>query len=287
MRGFFFFFLFVEIKRRNFKTFIDSFRFRNIFLLWIAIIVMFALTFHLFSGGNNFLYYDSVDKRVTGFPNALYFSFITASTTGYGDIVPFGIFKTVSVIEVLIGLIMIALVTSKIISIKQDIILTEIYDISFKEGISRLRSSLFRFKHNVEAITEKTQDNSIKKHDLDQLYIYLYNFEDSLQEILMLHKRSTKYYFLKKVETLSKEVILNAIITSFESLEEMLVELNKAKKKWKTDLNIRLLKSCLEIGDNIFHSFLHTRGLDKETCKTMEKQVYDTLENIKKQTGIQ
>ncbi|MGM5482613.1 MAG: hypothetical protein ACQESF_04080 [Nanobdellota archaeon] len=88
------------------------------------------------------------------------------------------------------------------------------------------------------------------------------------------------------METLSKEVILNAIITSFESLEEMLVELNKNNKKWKTDLNKRLLKSCVEIGDNIFYSFLNTKGLDKETCKTMERQVYDTLENIEKQGKI-
>ncbi|MGM5482614.1 MAG: potassium channel family protein [Nanobdellota archaeon] len=190
--------IFNKIKHRNFKTFIDSLEFKNLLIVWLIIIACFAIYFNLASTQNNFLYYDSLDKKVQGFPDSLYFSFITASTLGYGDIVPIGLFKMVAVIEILLGLLMIAMVTSKIISIKQDVILSEIYDISFKEGISRLRSSLFRFKHNIESITKKIKEDTIKKHDLDQLYIYLCNFEDSLQEILVLHKRSTKYYFLKK-----------------------------------------------------------------------------------------
>lgn len=261
------------------KRLIAKIGFKCIVLLWLAIIFGFAVFFVSFSGGENFLYYATVEKKVTGFGNALYFSFITATTTGYGDIIPFGAFKVAAVIEALFGLAMLSVIVSKIISLKQDVILSEIYDLSYREEIGRLRSSLFRFRHNIEKITKKARDKTISKQDIEQLYIYLYNFEDTLHEILMIQKRSNKYDFLNNVETLGSEVV-KAITSSFKSVEKMFNAIGN--KKWKSDINVRLLKSCIETGERIFYSFLLSEELDGETRKEIKEQMNETLGNLRK-----
>ncbi len=86
---------------------------------------------------------------INNLPDSIYFSFVTATTTGFGDFLPQGWFKLIVIAEVICGLLLLALVTSKLVSIKQDILLKEIYDMSFYERINRLRSGLLLFRQNL------------------------------------------------------------------------------------------------------------------------------------------
>ena len=71
---------------------IDSTSFTQLFALWMVMIVTFGFGYHLisilFSGSN---YLDGRHgEQITGFTDKIYFSFVSATTTGYGDITPAG-----------------------------------------------------------------------------------------------------------------------------------------------------------------------------------------------------
>jgi len=112
---------------------IDRLKFKHIFLIWVSAIFFFGLIYHFSINSEAFLLYSKEGTHVSGIKDAIYFSFVTATTTGFGDIIPVGYFKTVAVIEVIFGLLLLAVVTSKLISIKQDAILSELYEFSLND----------------------------------------------------------------------------------------------------------------------------------------------------------
>src|SRR3989338_6930496 len=126
----------------KFVNWIDKLKFIHILILWVFIIMSFGMAYYFLANVNSFLYYNLDQSPITRVIDAVYFSFVAATTTGFGDIIPMGVFKIVSIIEVIFGLLLLALVTSKLVSIKQDMILDEIYESSLNEKINRLRSSL-------------------------------------------------------------------------------------------------------------------------------------------------
>ena len=87
-------------------------RFRLIFgvigaiLAHVIEITLFAVGYHLLIRAET--YGTFIGEELEGFCDILYFSFVTYSSLGYGDIRPEGHIRFVSAMEVLVGLVMIA-----------------------------------------------------------------------------------------------------------------------------------------------------------------------------------
>src|SRR3989338_4855050 len=128
----------MEKKSFNFIKFIDKLDFKNVFLYWLLYMFVFGIIFFLlsFSQSDGILYKQGrLTPSINGFITAQYFSFITSASAsqGYGDIMPTGMSRILAVIEAVSGLIIFGLLISKLVSIKQEAILNEVYDISFDE----------------------------------------------------------------------------------------------------------------------------------------------------------
>lgn len=76
-------------------------------------------------------------SHTPGFGDALYFSIVTISSLGYGDIRPIGWARALVGAEVLIGLAFLGLLVAKISSVKQDYILRRIYTESVDEKLRK------------------------------------------------------------------------------------------------------------------------------------------------------
>ncbi len=119
------------IKKRRFSVWIDKVSFLHILLIWILVVIGFGFIYYFFQSSTSFLFGIEQQRAVSEIKDAIYFSVVAATTTGFGDIVPFGKFKIVVIFEIICDLLLIAIVTSKLISIKQDTILNELYESSF------------------------------------------------------------------------------------------------------------------------------------------------------------
>ena len=255
-----------KLKSNKLVSWIEGLSFKKILLLWVGIVLFFGGVYYFLKTNGSFLSYGLGGNSVSSIKDMIYFSFITATTTGFGDIVPYGVFKFVAVIEVISGLMLLAIVTSKLVSIKQDIILSEVYDISLNEKINRLRSSFFLFRQNLDRIITKIEEASIRKRELNNVYIYFSSFQDSLIEVNALIKRAGVSRFIKNIDAMNTELIFSTIISSFEKIHEFLLTTQEKKMEWKTETNIRLLKVCLEINDRLFDNLEKMNGVVKETA---------------------
>lgn len=238
-------------KKRLFS--LERVDFYQILLTWFFLIFMLGIVYYLFSGklGANLV------STITGEPiakmtDAIYFSFITATSTGFGDIIPVGFFKIIAIIEVTLGLLLLAVVTSKLVSIKQDIILEELYEMSFIEKINRLRSSLLLFRQHAGRIATHVDAGTVDKREIYDLYVYLHSMETVLEEMLPLVNPEEKHMFSKVIDPMDSELLLNSILQSFERLLELVAALSKSSLQWKRPVTIATIKRCASLNRQLF-----------------------------------
>ena len=133
-------------------------------------------------------------------PSAIYFSFVTALTIGYGDLTPLGIVRVLAVIEAAIGLLLFGALISKLVSARQEALTEEIHRLSFEDRLGRVRTNLYlvhselddiedavrgaaesteRLLHRVESITAILDSELATVHEL------LYRSADTLDERLL------------------------------------------------------------------------------------------------------
>lgn len=274
--------LFQQLKSKYLNSWLDKLTFFRIFLIWTSVITVFGLIYYFCTNKISFLFYTPSQEVVRGILDSIYFSFITATSTGYGDILPFGLFKILTIFEVIFGLLLLAVVTSKLISIKQDIILNEIYEISFNEKINRLRSSLLIVRQNLSRIINKIEENYIRKREVSDIYIYISSLEDTLNETKALIGTDNKNQFKKVLDPLNTELLFNSILHSFEKVSELINTLNQSKLDWRRDITLKLIKSCISINNTLFTKLSSSKNLSDKTMTDLNLQknkVIETIEN--------
>lgn len=272
----------VESKQKGLMSWIDKLTFFRIFLVWVCMVIGFGLIYYFFSNGTSF-FVNSVDQtRVQKITDLIYFSFVTATTTGFGDIIPIGVFKLVSILEVIFGLLMLALVTSKLVSIKQNMILSELYELSFNEKINRLRSSLLLFRQNISRIITKVEDNTIKKREVAEIYMYISSFDDVLNEMILFFGKGGEFSFTKDIDSVNAELIIMSILNSFEKINELIASFNEKNIDWKRDITISLMDRTIHSSESIFERFVALNKLSAKSISELserKKKVLSLLRN--------
>jgi len=251
-----------SFKKKNFPLWIDKLTFPRLFFLWMLSIIAFGFIYSRFGSGNSMLY-STIDKSPTSsLRNTIYFSFVTATTTGFGDIVPFGLFKFLAIIEVVLGMFLLAFVTSKLVSIKQDIILNELYEISFYENVTKLRSAMILFRQNINSLISDVEEGKKDKFRLRNLDNYISSLEVTLKEIMFLFTKRGDSDFIKKLDPLNKELVLNNVLMSLDKISELFNILKEKKISCTNDSTRSLIEDCIFTTDEILSKIKATKNFD-------------------------
>jgi len=128
----------------------------QLFLIWIGTILLSGTCFWLgaligehglVEGGT------PVGADLKGFVSALYFSFVTATSIGYGDIVPIGAGRVIAVIEAIAALLIFGAVVAKFVSHRQEELVSEIHRVTFEERLDRVQTNLHMVVSELLSIT--------------------------------------------------------------------------------------------------------------------------------------
>jgi urease gamma subunit len=96
-----------------------------------------------------------------GLVSAMYFSAVTATSVGYGDIVPAGIARLLAVTESMAGLILFGCVVSKFVSHRQEQLIDNIHHIAFEERLGRVRTNLLLVRAELQATARLCEGHEI------------------------------------------------------------------------------------------------------------------------------
>jgi ion channel len=117
----------------------------QLFLIWIGTILASGSLFWLgaLMGEHGLVEAGRpVGADLRGFVSAIYFSFVTATSIGYGDVVPVGAARAIAVAEAITALLIFGAVVAKFVSHRQEELVNDIHRITFEERLDRVQTNL-------------------------------------------------------------------------------------------------------------------------------------------------
>jgi hypothetical protein len=159
----------------------------------------------------------AVEPDLDGFVTALYFSFVTALSIGYGDVIPVGPLRILAVMEGATGLLTFGLVVSKLVSRRQEELVEEIHRTTFEDRLDRVRTNLHLVYSDLEAIDQIQQQSALP----DQV---VRRFESSVRvfsgELKTIHDLLFRTPLLPEEEAL--ESLLGSLALCLQTLSDLL-----------------------------------------------------------------
>lgn len=125
-----------------------------LFTLWFVLAALFAAAYALLAifapahAPQGLLNMEPL--RLIG--NSLYFSVITSTTTGYGDIVPMGLSKTLACIQSVVGFFLLAVFVTKLVSQQQELAVRQMHKLTYEDVFHNTREGLFIIRKDFDRL---------------------------------------------------------------------------------------------------------------------------------------
>jgi hypothetical protein len=143
--------------------FVDRQSTPRLFMTWLGMTLAFGIVYWL-AGllHHSGLLEDGrwVDGSKHGLWSAVYFSFVTVTSVGYGDVVPRGLARVAAVLEAVTGLLIFGAVVAKFVSRRQDEVVREIHRVTFDERIDRIQTNLHMLLSELQTIAMLYDDGT-------------------------------------------------------------------------------------------------------------------------------
>jgi hypothetical protein len=167
---------------------------------------------------------QQITKDFWGLMNSIYFSFVTSSSLGYGDITPQGVSKILVIFEVIFGLSVLSLFVSKLVTRKQELLLQSIYHTSFEQKSHNLRAGLYHLREGLELLMQKIENSTIGKNELtDGINLKLLSFYTHISELIELLNDDNH------IKVLDKEKLILHLLLSLKTFNNLFVILFRKK----------------------------------------------------------
>ena len=152
-----------------------------------------------------------------GLLTAVYFSFVTATSVGFGDVVPLGPVRALAIAEAVVGLLVFGAVVSKLVSRRQEQVVSEIHRIAFEDRLERVQTDLHSVLMEMQTIAQQCKTPG---SNVDQIRARL----ESASGIALAELR-TIHDLLYRPQSLPEEALLEGILASLAILLRELREL--------------------------------------------------------------
>jgi hypothetical protein len=181
-----------------------------------------------------------------GFLTSLYFSFVTATSVGFGDVVPRGILRGIAIVEAVFGLLVFGAVVSKLVSRRQEQVIEEIHRIAFEDRLERVQADLHLVLTELQEISRQC-----RSRDSDQNQVRT-RLESAAG--LCLSELKTIHDLLYRPQSLPEERMLEGILATLAMVLQELRELLRCISFDKTAYLTKNLRGVADLADDICSS---------------------------------
>ena len=220
--------------RRSLSSrFVDALADRSVgalFRLWIGIVLLCAVVYWLLAWSPRDVLMSSsgaVETGLRGLLPALYFSAVTATSVGYGDIVPTGAARAIAIFESIAGLVLFGCVISKFVSRRQEQLIGEIHRIAFEDRFGRVRTNLLLVRTELQATARLCEGRDIPPPEA------LARVEGAAM-VLVGELRAVHDLLYRPQET-PEEAVLEAILAGLTSVFREFLELLTCVETQRTE----------------------------------------------------
>lgn len=148
------------------------------------------------------------------FITAMYFSAVTATTLGYGDVTPHGALRAVALVESAAGLLLFGAMVSKFVSRRQEAMTEETHRLTFENRLGRVQTNLSYVIRDLQAVVSAYRDQS-----LDQRAAA--NRVESIIMIFTLELRTVYDIFYRPQQQPDAQTLEHVLASVAVSLQEL------------------------------------------------------------------
>jgi hypothetical protein len=184
----------------------------RLFLLWISLSLIFGLAYWTAGLVHHSGLYEQgqrLDGSLHGLLSALYFSFVTVTSVGYGDVLPHGIARAVAVVEAVMGLLIFGAVVSKFVSRRQDQVVAEIHRVTLDERMDRIQTNLHMVLSELQWVAMMFSDRKVPVERI--------NARLESTALVFAAELRTVHYLLYRPQQAPEEPVLAAILAGLAS----------------------------------------------------------------------
>ena len=238
------------IAMKRWVKILKNYTFTQLIYVWVSIGLCFAAFYYFLSffPQNTLLYLGRpLNHSFSDFLTAIYFSFITLTSTGYGDVIPLGISKLLSIIEIFCGLVVFGFLISKMIYARQQKIIEELYDLSFEEKVNKLRSASYAYRTNISRLIDKIKIvRFYRRLDIiTELEANVEGLKLCMSRVKIFLVSENKKKSITKLNEITLNLLFNSLSLSVSSLIDIIEFLNKKNYNWKKKNILKDVSICI------------------------------------------
>lgn len=207
----------------------------ELFMVWIVINVAFAamyLALNVAAPEHGPTLPTAITMQERLF-ESFYFSVVTATSTGYGDILPMGFSKVLAMIQCTMALLVFAVLVGKLVSQRQDLTLSEVHRMSFEGIFYHIRHVLFIVRKDFDSVILKADaDKKLEAHDWGNLSTAYLQAQSLVEEIPELY--DSHGIDLRSVDLKREMLLFESVHRTLERIETLMQTLNKHRIDWRT-----------------------------------------------------
>jgi hypothetical protein len=190
-------------------------------IFWVHLVLLFAAAYFglhewLPQHGPSPLAGETVSSRLG---NSIYYSIMTATTVGYGDIIPHGISKVLASIQAIGAFFIFGICVGKIVSGKQEIALREIRRLTFEDVFRNTREGLYIIRKDIDHAIEAAVSGDLGKHHDENLSVAYKQMQTLLMEIPDFYNADAELY---TIDPEREQLLQEAVHRTLQRINQML-----------------------------------------------------------------
>jgi len=184
-----------------------------------------------------------VPANFTGLGTAIYFSFVTALSIGYGDVIPVGALRVLAVTEGAAGLLIFGCVVSKLVSRRQEELTEEIHRTTFEDRLDRVRTNLHLVFSDFGSLQQLQAEQGVLPE------VVLHRLESTVR--VFCGELQTVYDLLYRSRLTPDEETLESLLANLVICLEALAEINGSLRVGRSPALHAALHSISTLADEI------------------------------------
>lgn len=259
---------------------ITTLPYATLFLLWFTLVAGFAVVYALLA---TFTPLQAPPALLNLPPlsrlgNSLYYSVITATTTGYGDIVPMGFSKVLASIQSIVGFFVLAVFVTKLVSQQQELAVKQMHRLTYEDVFHNTREGLFIIRKDFDRIiTRVEQRQPLSAEDWEDLATAYKQGQSLLLEIPEFY--SAEEGSLYTIDERREQLLQEAVHRTLHRINHLIDEFSIAGIDWTAQTeSTRELQGLLRVVEAV-------TKLWRECSPYRQHESFESILRLKERAG--